>query len=187
MATYNDFDELYAGLMANLPAVIQAGLALETTAQAIKAKTDLLNASSVTVVSTVKGSTITILRGDTLSAKLSDLGDLTNYVSLDFTVKNNVVETDDSATIRIRKNASELEDGLLRLNGDAHETSTDGSITITDLEQGDITIALKANVTSKLSVCNNYIYDIQLIESETVKTLITGTLVVSADVTRLVA
>ncbi len=55
MATYNDFDELYAGLMANLPAVIQAGLALETTAQAIKAKTDLLNASSVTVVSTVEG------------------------------------------------------------------------------------------------------------------------------------
>ena len=63
MATYNDFDELYAGLMANLPAVIQAGLALETTAQAIKAKTDLLNASSVTVVATVNGSTITILRG----------------------------------------------------------------------------------------------------------------------------
>ena len=87
----------------------------------------------------------------------------------------------------VSKNASGSEEGLLRLNGDAHETSTDGSITITDLEQGDITIALKANVTSKLSVCNNYIYDIQLIEAETVKTLITGTLVVSADVTRLVA
>ena len=186
MATYNDFDELYAGLMANLPAVIQAGLALETTAQAIKAKTDLLNASSVTVVSTVKGSTITILRGDTLSAKLSDLGDLTNYVSLDFTVKRNAYQTDDEATVRIRKNASGLTDGLLTLNGATPSSADDGSIAITDAAAGDITITLAASCTDDLAT-GTYAYDVQLIEVGDVSTLTSGKATVIADVTRAVA
>jgi hypothetical protein len=74
----------------------------------------------------------------------------------------------------------------VRLNGAAYTTGTDGSITITDAPTGDITIMLKAAVTDDL-VPGSYVYDIQLIEAAGVTTLTTGGLVVTADVTRLVA
>lgn len=172
MATYNTFDELYAGLMIAI--------------NAIKAKTDLLDLSAVTVVAAVSGSTITVLRGDTLSVDIADLGSLAAYVSLDFTVKRSTNEPDADATIRIRKNASGLTDGLVWLNGATHTTGTDGSITITDAPTGDITLMLKATVTDDL-MPGNYVYDIQLIEAAEVSTLTTGSLIVNADVTRLVA
>jgi len=147
---------------------------------------DKLNVSSVEFVTSVVGSTITILRGDTLTASLLNLGSMESYVSLDFTVKASTHQSDDAALIRVRKNASGLTDGLLRLNGTAHTTGTDGSITINDAPTGDITIMLKATVTDDL-VPGTYVYDIQLIEAAEVTTLTTGTLIVSADVTRLVA
>ncbi len=147
---------------------------------------DKLNVSSVEFVTAVIGSTITILRGDTLSAALLNLGSLASYVSLDFTIKRSAYEADDDAIVRIRKNATGLTDGLVRLNGAAYTTGTDGSITITDAPTGDITIMLKAAVTDDL-VPGSYVYDIQLIEAAEVSTLTTGGLVVTADVTRLVA
>jgi len=152
----------------------------------IKSKMDLLDVSKVNVVTPVNGSTITILRGDTFIATLTDIGNLTNYISLDFSVKRTVHEPDDNATIRIRKNVSGTDDGLLRLNGAAHAVGTDGSITIGDTTTGDITIMLNAGVTKEL-VSGNYVYDIQLIEADEVSTLTSGALVVSPDVTRLVA
>jgi len=184
--TISTLDELYTALMADLPPVIKAGLALETTAQAIKNKTDLLDMSKVSVVTPVNGSTITILRGDTLEAPLSDLGNLASYVSLDFSVKRSVHELDDNAIIHIRKNASGTEDGLLRLNGAAHAVGTDGSIAIDDAATGDITITLSAGVTKEL-IPGNYTYDIQLIEADEVSTLTGGTLIIIPDTTRLVA
>ena len=147
---------------------------------------DKLNVSSVEFVTAVIGSTITILRGDTLTASLLNLGSMESYVSLDFTVKASTHQSDDAALIRVRKNASGLTDGLLRLNGAAHTTGTDGSITINDAPTGNITIMLKAGVTDDL-VPGTYVYDIQLIEASEVSTLTTGSLIVSADVTRLVA
>lgn len=151
----------------------------------IKSKTDLFDYSKVTVVPVVIGSTITILRGDTLIADLNDLGSLADYVSLDFSVKRLARDSDDDALVRIRKNASGFDDGLLRLNGAAHLDRSDGSITINDLVTGDITIRLKAGATDDLAP-GSYVYDIQRIEADMVKTLTTGTLIVKADVTRLV-
>ncbi len=160
--------------------------ALEEKVDAIKVKTDAFTTSSINYVSPISGSTITIWRGDTLSVDIADLGSLASYVSLDFTVKASEYQSDDDALIRIRKNASGLADGLLRLNKAAHTTGTDGSITITDAPTGDVTIMLKAGVTDDL-VPGTYVYDIQLIEAAEVSTLTTGSLIVSADVTRLVA
>ena len=159
---------------------------LEIIGEKVDNVLDKLNVSSVEFVTSVVGSTITILRGDTLTASLLNLGSMESYVSLDFTVKASMHQSDDDAVIRIRKNASGLTDGLLRLNGAAHTIGTDGSITINDASTGDITIMLKATVTDDL-VPGTYVYDIQLIEANGVSTLTTGTLIVSADVTRLVA
>ena len=160
---------------------------VDANVDAIKLKTDALDVSSVSFVTSVVGSTITILRGDTWDdAHLLNLGDLTQYVSIDFMIKRSASELDADAIIHIRKNASGLTDGLLRLNGAAHTTGTDGSITIDDAPTGDVTIMLKANITDDLTP-GTYVYDIQLIEASEVSTLTTGTLVVTGDVTRLVA
>jgi hypothetical protein len=159
---------------------------VDANVDAIKAKTDALDNSAVTFVTAVNGTTITVLRGDTLSASLTDLGALTDYVSIDFTVKENYSKTDDEATIRIRKNASGVSDGLLRLNGAAALSSALGSIAIDDLATGDITITLDETATDDLST-RIYVYDIQMITATEVKTLTYGKLIVTADVTRLVA
>ena len=159
---------------------------VDANVDAIKAKTDALDVSSVTVVTAVNGSTITILRGDTFSGALTNIGALTDYVSIDFTVKEAYSKTDDEATIRIRKNASGTDDGLLRLNEVAQTTNTDGWITIDDLITGDITPNLKATVTDDL-VPGNYVYDVQVIKANSVKTKTYGKLIVIADVARLVA
>ena len=152
----------------------------------VTAKTDLMDTSSITVVSAVEGSTITILRGDTFNPPpLTNLGTLTGYVSIDFTVKSDKLQTDDEATIRIRKNASGVGDGLLRLNGAAPTTET-GSITINDEATGDIAITLDETATKELST-GSYSYDVQLITATIVKTLTAGKLIVTSDVTRAIA
>jgi hypothetical protein len=193
-----------SGLKADAVAEIQAGLALEATLtaikgagwttetlaaidvliDAIKAKTDLMNASAITYTPNVIGTTITLLRGDTFTASLPDTGALTGYQSIDFTVKASKSDTDDEAVIRIRKSASGIDDGLLRLNGAAPTTET-GSIAIDDEATGDITITLDETATDDLST-GTYVYDVQLVTATGVQTLTSGSLKVTADVTRAV-
>jgi hypothetical protein len=168
------------------PTGIATSAELEIVGGKVDGVLNKLNVSSVEFVTAVVGSTITILRGDTLSARLLDLGDFTQYVSLDFTVKLVSGELDDAARIRLRKNASGTGDGLLRLNGAEYATATDGSIVIDDLTTGDIEIKLTATATQEL-VPGNYVYDVQIITANEVRTLTAGKLEVVADVTRAVA
>lgn len=164
------------GVKADAVTKIQNGLALA----------DQFDFSAITVVSSVVGSTLTILRGDTWDdAHLLGLGDLTDYVSLDFIVKHSRSDPDTDAIIHIRKNATGVGDGLLTLNGVAHTTGTDGSITIDDLSTGDITPVLKATVTDDL-IPSNCIYDVQKITATSVKTRTAGKLIITSDVTRAV-
>lgn len=161
--------------------------AIKVLIDAIKLKTDGLDISDVTFVTAVVGSDITILRGDTLDdGSLTDLGDLTDYVSIDFTVKNGYSKTDDEAIIRIRKNASGVGDGLLRFNGAVASSAALGSIVIDDLLTGDITIMLDEAATKDL-LTGDYIYDLQVIKANSVKTKTYGKLYVVADITRAVS
>ena len=180
-------------LEATLTAIKGAGWSTETLVaikvliDAIKLKTDGLDISDVTFVTAVVGSDITILRGDTLDdGSLTDLGDLTDYVSIDFTVKNGYSKTDDEAIIRIRKNASGVGDGLLRFNGAVAGSAALGSIVIDDLLTGDITIMLDEAATKDL-LTGDYIYDLQVIKANSVKTKTYGKLYVVADITRAVS
>jgi len=179
-------------LEATLTAIKGAGWTNETLAaidvliDAIKAKTDLLDVSSVTVNSAISGTAITILRGDTFECSISELGSLASYVSLDFTVKSDKSDADTAALIRIRLNATGLADGLLTLNGATASNADDGSIVITDQAAGDITITLAASCTDDLAT-GTYAYDVQLIEVGDVSTLTSGKATVTADVTRAVA
>lgn len=144
-----------------------------------------LTQSGTSVVAAVSGGTISITRGDTLSASITGLGSLVGFVSLDWSVKDNLTDSDDDAIIRIRLNASGLDDGLLRINGAAAPDATKGSITIDDAGDGDITIALAADITDDLEI-RDHDYDIQLILAASVTTLSIGTATVVADVTRAV-
>lgn len=148
--------------------------------------TRTLTQSAASVAAAVSGSTITLSRGDTLSAAITGLGSLSGYVSLDFTVKYSTEDTDDEAVIRIRKNASGSDDGLLRINSAAATGRTaNGSITIDNETSGNITIALAAAESDDLGEAS-YAYDIQMITSSAVSTLSSGTFTVTADVTRLI-
>jgi len=159
---------------------------VDANVDAIKLKTDALDLSSVSVSSPISGTTITILRGDTLEVSISGLGSLASYVSLDFTVKADKTQADSDSLIRIRLNATGLADGLLTLNGATPSSADDGSIAITDAAAGDITITLAASCTDDLAT-GTYAYDVQLIEVGDVSTLTSGKATVIADVTRAVA
>jgi hypothetical protein len=153
---------------------------LSDQVDAVKAKTDLITTGTViTVTSPVSGSTITAIRGDTLVAVLENIGTLTNYSKLWFTVKRDYDDADTAAVIQIEKTG-----GLLYLNG-AAGTTGNGSLTINDVASGDVTIVLNASETAKLSP-GNYQYDIQILRSAgtPVSTLTYGEFVVPADVTR---
>lgn len=145
-----------------------------------------LTQSAASVAEAVQGSTLTIHRGDTVTATLTGLGSLADYVSLDFTVKSKRSDDDDSAVVRIRLNATGLGDGLLRINAAEAGTPGNGSITIDDLAAGDVTLTLAADETEGLTPHVGYFYDIQMITATAVETLTAGTCNVTADVTRAV-
>jgi len=128
--------------------------------------------------------TITIRRGDTFSQALLDLGVITNYTHLDFTVKEAKGDLDSEAIIHIRKSASGLKDGLLVLNGETG-TASEGSITIDDAPSGDITIALAAGATEHLDRAVLF-YDVQKIVGTTVTTMGEGICIIEADIGRAI-
>ena len=148
--------------------------------------TRTLTMSAAQIAAAVSGTTVNIKRGDTLSAAITGLGTITGYTTLDFTVKVSDIDADADAILRIRKNQSGSNDGLITINGADAADSTEGSITIDDAAAGDITIALKATSTDDLAVADGMYYDIQKIASGTVTTMGVGTCNVSADITRAV-
>ncbi len=147
--------------------------------------TRTLTQSGVSITSAVSGSKITIQRGDTLSAALTGIGSLSGYVSIDWTVKTARSDDDDDAILRIRLNQSGSDDGLLRLNGAEATTAANGSITIDDAGDGDITIALSAVETAKLTAPDDLYYDVQIITASAVSTLSVGDAATVADITQL--
>jgi len=146
-----------------------------------------LTQTAASVAAAVDGTSITCRRGDTLSAALTDVGALTNYSSLYFTVKDNETDADSASIIMVKKNLSGTSDGLIYLNG-AAGTAGNGSITIDDSATGDITIALTAATTALLAV-GTYHYDVQIVRSSgtAVSTLTVGAFAVVEDYTKATA
>ena len=123
------------------------------------------------------------LRGDTWSIPLS-LADLTNYVTIDFTVKEQRSDSDTLAILQVRLNATGLDDGLLILNKAVYAVPADGSIAISDVPWGVITIAVEADATAELEP-RTYDCDVQVIyASGEVQTYHYSILQIPADVTR---
>jgi hypothetical protein len=171
MATYSTLDELYAGLMANLPAAVWAAAARTLTQSAASA------------AAAVSGDTITIVRGDSASISLTDLGSLANISKLYFTVKLRAEDTDAESLIQIEAAA-----GLMYINGVAG-TAENGTLTVDDVTDGDITITLTAAETAKLPTHLTGFYDVEIVRSAgtPVTTLASGSFVIVDDITKAVS
>ena len=144
-----------------------------------------VTAAAVALPATVEAGTITLSRGDTLSAALTDLGSLADYSNIYFTVKDHPGDTDAESIIQIKINTGGVGDGLTYFQA-AAGTLASGSITIDDAVDGDITVMLKAAESALLEV-KEYTYDVQIVRSvgTPVGTLTTGAFVVNADYTRI--
>ena len=163
-----------------LPAVIAA---VDSDVWSYATRT-LTQSSTSTTDSTAAGS-IARRRGDSWSISLT-VGAITGYTSLWFTAKWDRDNTDAMAVIQIKKNASGTDDGLLYVNGAAATDALKGSITVSDASTGAIVIAVDETITDDLPPAGIY-YDVQVLNAGTVSTLDSGTLTITADVTRAVA
>lgn len=170
-------DETLVAINAALEAIDTSGVATAVWAAAVRTLTQ----SAASVVATVTGSDIVCQRGDSLSVSLIDVGALTGYSKVYFTVKRDTADADTAAIIQIEKTA-----GLKYING-AAGTPANGTLTIDDEATGDITIALDEVETAKLDP-GAYSYDVQVVRTAgSVSTLTAGTFEVAADVTRAIA
>lgn len=141
-----------------------------------------LTQSAASVAATVSGDSISVLRGDYWSIALTDIGDISSRTKLYFTVKEHLYDTDAQALIQIEET-----DGLLYSNGAAAGSASNGSLTVTDESDGDLTIVVKAAETDDYAP-GVYKYDLQYQTVNGPTTPITtGTFTITADITRRVA
>jgi len=141
--------------------------------------------ASSAIATALEGGVISILRGDSLSVSITDLGDISGRTKLWFTVKTSRAHTDAEAIIQIEETA-----GLGYLNGTAVPAAraANGDITVDDAVNGDITITLDEVETDDLAPNERLYYDVQMLTAAgAVTTLALDMARVTADVSRVVA
>lgn len=146
--------------------------------------TRTLTQSAASVTAAVSGSVLTILRGDTWTASITGLGDISNYSALWFTVKRDRNDADSASILQVLLSSPAAgTDGLQYLNG-ASATASQGSIAVDDASAGDVTITVDEAATAQL-IDQACVYDIQVLRSTgAVNTLSEGECDINADVTR---
>lgn len=137
----------------------------DATTDSLEAISDKLTSAQITVVSPVAGTMLTIVRGDTLTASFSGLGNIATRTKLWFTLKSQKTEADAAAAIQVLESnpAVPATDGLQRLNG-AATTAGYGTLTVTDAAAGNVTLTLTPQATSVLRETARY-YDIQVLKA----------------------
>lgn len=159
---------------------ISYGFTVESAAAVWAYGTRTLTQSAASIVAAVAGSDLSIHRGDSLSASITGLGDISGRSKLWFTIKTTARDADTASIVQIEETA-----GLVYINGAAAGTPANGSITIDDAVAGDITVALDEVETAKLAP-DALVYDVQMLDGGDVTTLSAGDATVTADVTRVV-
>lgn len=165
-------------------AVGLAAANLDTQLAEIEAHTGLITSgTALSIVSPLAGSTLSIRRGDTLTAHIDGLGSLAARVKLYATIKADPAGDDDSAIIQIEETT-----GLVRLNGAAATAPGDGALVVTDAALGNVTLTLKPAATALLAPTSGIRWDVQMVTAAgAVTTLVYGAAAVEADVTRAVS
>lgn len=94
----------------------------------------------------IRNDDLTLRIGDEFTQAITGLGNLSTRDDLVFTLKASETDADTAAKIYLSEN-----DGLTRLNGAAYGTAANGSITVDDATNGDITIRISSAATASLT------------------------------------
>ena len=137
---------------------------------------------SVSVSSIPKGDDLELYRGDTWSIAFQRLGDISARTKLWFGLKDDLSDTDAESWVRIEETV-----GLEYIDGAAADTPANGSITVTDAAVGDLTVALAAVESAKLDDEGHLFYDVQMLATTTVTTLVRGRALMVGDVSKVVS
>ena len=184
MPTYNSYDELYAGLIANLPAVIWANTTRTLTNAGVSATTPAV------------GDPLEIYKDSTVVISLTGLGSIAGLDQagdkLYFTAKENLDDADSSAIIQIYILAPGAgtpgADTLTYING-AAATAGDGIITIVDKVTGAINITLYPAAADDLPIyaATPLYWDVKTFDDESIDVvtiLQTGTMYIYGTATK---
>lgn len=157
---------------------------LPTAAEVWTSATRTLTQSAASVTAAVTGSNISVARGTTWVIALTNIGALTSYDTVYFTVKKHPEQADTEALLRVYNH---LTTGLIRFNGAAPVSVANGKIVIDDIPTGDITITVQEEETVSAPV-GKYDYDIKGIDNDGNVDLLSsgGLFLVTPDVTRAI-
>lgn len=127
---------------------------------------------------------IRVIRGDTLQEPSPDLGTITGWTGIYFTVKDSLEDSDDDAIIQLFiPSTGTGSQGLIRFKGEVPADSTKGSISVGDETLGQLVYNLTADLMAQLEIKDRY-YDTQIMyPSPRVNTRIIGKFIIIKDVT----
>jgi hypothetical protein len=178
MPTYNTYDELYAGLIANLPAALWS-----------YATRTLTNQGS-SVVTPAVGDPLIIYRDTTVAISLAGLGNTESATKIYFTVKENLEDADTSSILQLLCTLGSPDtDDLLYVNKVAPTAATEGTFTFADHTSGtaSITVAAVAAADLPIYAATPLYWDVKMITATGVTVLQTGTMYIYGTPTRTIA
>lgn len=145
--------------------------------------TRTLTQGAASIQAIVDGSDITVYRGTTWVISLTGLGSLSNYDTIYFSVKRRTEDSEDNAILRVKNDAN----GLERFNKAAPVAATNGTITIDDAGNGDITITVQEGETAGAPTVG-CVYDVKGVDDDGQVDLLSsgGRFTIKADVTRAI-
>jgi hypothetical protein len=167
---------------------IQSGLSTVSAADVWGYASRTLTQGAAAVTAAVTGATITVYRGTTWSISLTDVGSLTGWTKLYFTVRADKDAADSTSLLQVMKtNPSDAVNDGLQYFGGASATKANGSLTVDDTATGDITISINTSVTNSV-VPQRLAYDIKKISASGATLMSSGgEFVIEHDVTRAVS
>lgn len=173
MPTYDSFDEIYAALMANLPAVIWAYAPRTLTISSVKPRT------------VVEGDNFNIYKDTSILIPITGLGDISAYTNLWFTVKRSqdLEAADDQSIIHM-----DMQTGLLYINK-AAATAAYGSIMVGDAVNGNVDVSITKDGAALLPIYakEQLRWEVKGISGTDVDILLQGSCYIQPAVTRKIA
>lgn len=164
-------------------AIGAAELADSAVAEIWTYATRTLTQAAATLASALAGSTITIARGDSLTATITGLSSSALHSKVWFTVKRSLSDADSAAIIQIEHTG-----GLLYLNGAVVPAARNANGTLSLPSETSVTVTLDEVETDDLVPANGLYWDIQMLDTNgVVTTLAVGDCNIAGDVTRSVA
>ena len=133
---------------------------------AIRAVTDEVDVSAVTVTTTNNAGEVTIKRSASFAATVSGLSIPADWLAVIWTVKGAASDDDDDAVIQVRaSNPAAASDGLLVIESNAPGGSLSASSGYVTVDQpgGSVALALKAAATAVLAARGDAVWDLRVL------------------------